>query len=127
VHLGFPLSKRGPRTLNEAHSMATIIEQNISLSEIRYLFTSGSLSREIVVSLENIIFDFHEEGEQTMDQHRTVEDTVEELEPKKNGELSTALLPLMRSSTNHLILQNKRMMRLVSFLFRITRTPCSMI
>jgi hypothetical protein len=81
VHLGFPLSKKGPRTLHETYNMATRIEQNISLSEIRYLFTSGTLSMESLVALENFIVDFQEEGEQTMDQHRTVEDTVEELEP----------------------------------------------
>jgi hypothetical protein len=34
VHTGFPLSKRGPRTLNESHSMAARIEQYIFLSEI---------------------------------------------------------------------------------------------
>jgi hypothetical protein len=93
VHLGFPLSKRSPRTLNEAHSMAARIEQNISLSEIRYLFTSGTLSMESLVALENFIVDFQEEGEQTMDQHRTVEDTVEELEPKQNDEVSTCAPP----------------------------------
>jgi hypothetical protein len=70
VHLGFPLSKKGPRTLNEAHNMAARIEQNISLSEIRYLFTSGTLSMESLVALENFIVDFQEEGEQTIDQHR---------------------------------------------------------
>jgi hypothetical protein len=93
VHLGFPLSKRGPRTLNEAHSMAARIEQNISLSEIRYLFTSGTLSMESLVALENFIVDFQEEGEQTIDQHRTAEDTVEELEPKQNDEVSTCAPP----------------------------------
>jgi len=79
AHLGFPLSKRAPRTLYEAHNMATRIEQNISLSKIRYLFTSGTLSRESLVALENFIVDFQEEGEQTIDQHRTAEDTVEGL------------------------------------------------
>jgi hypothetical protein len=39
VHLGYPLSKRSPRMLDEAHNMAPRIEKNISLSEIRYLFT----------------------------------------------------------------------------------------
>jgi hypothetical protein len=89
AHLGFPLSKRAPRTLYEAHDMATRIEQNISLSKIRYLFTSGTLSRESLFSLENFIVDFQEEGEQTIDQHRIVEDTVEELEPEQNDEIST--------------------------------------
>jgi hypothetical protein len=60
VHLGFPLSKRGPRTLNEAQNMAARIKKNISLSKIRYLFTSCTLSMEILVSLENFIVDFQE-------------------------------------------------------------------
>jgi hypothetical protein len=99
VHLGFPLNKRGPRTLNEAHSMAARIEQNISLSELRYLFTSGTLSMESLVSLENFIADFQEEGEQVIDQQNVkgkdldevfqpcreeqgiVEDTIEEPKP----------------------------------------------
>jgi hypothetical protein len=68
--------------------MAARIEQNISLSEIRYLFTSGTLSMESLVSLENFIVDFQEEGEQTIDQHRTTENTVEELEPEENDEVS---------------------------------------
>jgi hypothetical protein len=93
VHLGFPLTKRGPRTLNEAHSMAARIEQNISLSEIRYLFTSGTLSMESLVALENFIVDFQEEGEQTIDQHRTTENTVEELEPEENEEVSMSPPP----------------------------------
>ena len=79
--------------LHEAHSMATRIEQNISLFEIRYLFTSGTLSRESLFSLENFIVDFQEEGEQTIDQHGTAKDTVEELEPKKNDEISTYAPP----------------------------------
>jgi hypothetical protein len=87
AHLGFPLDKRAPRMLNEAYSMAARIEENISLSEIRYLFTSGTLSRESLFSLENFIVDFQEEGEQTTDQQGIVEDTVEESEP--NDEVST--------------------------------------
>jgi hypothetical protein len=73
VHLGFPLSKRGPRTLNEAYGMATRIEQNISLSGIKDIFTSDTLSMESLFSLENFIVDFQEEGEQTIIQHRTTE------------------------------------------------------
>jgi hypothetical protein len=49
---------------------------------------------ESLVSLENFIVDFQEgEGEQTMDQHRTAEDMVEELEPKQNDEVSTCAPP----------------------------------
>jgi hypothetical protein len=111
VHLGCPLSKKGPRTLNEAQSMATRIEQNISLSEVRHLFTSGTFSIESLVPLENFIVDFQKEGEQTIDQQkakgknidevfqphnekqRTTEDTVEELEPKENDEVSMCATP----------------------------------
>jgi hypothetical protein len=111
VHLGFPLSKKGPRTLNEAHNMATRIEQNISLSEVRHLFTSGTLSVESLVSLETFTVDFQKEGEQTIDQQkakgknidevfqphneeqRTTEDTVEELEPEENDEVSMCAPP----------------------------------
>jgi hypothetical protein len=69
--------------------MATKIEQNISLSEIQYLFTSGTLSRESLFALENFIVDFQEEGEQTIDQHKIVEDTIEEPEPEQNDKIST--------------------------------------
>jgi hypothetical protein len=58
VHLGFPLSKRGPSTLNEAYDMATKIEQNISLSGTKDLFTSDTLSMESLFALDNFIVDF---------------------------------------------------------------------
>jgi hypothetical protein len=48
---------------------------------------------ESLVSLENCIVDFQEEGEQAIDQYKTVEDMVEELEPKKNDEVSTCAPP----------------------------------
>jgi hypothetical protein len=84
VHLGLPLSKRSPSTLNEAFGMATRIEQNISLSGIEDLFTSESLFTH-----ENFIDDIHDEGEQTIIQHRVSEDMTEELEPKQSDEVST--------------------------------------
>jgi hypothetical protein len=83
--------------LNEAHSMAARTEQNISLSEIRYLFTSCILIMESFVVLGNFICDFQEEGEQTTYQHGTAEDTVEELEPKKDDEVSTCAPPSEKS------------------------------
>jgi hypothetical protein len=58
VHLGFPLSKKVPRTLNEAHIMATRIEENILLSQVRHLFTLDTLSLERLVSLETFTIDF---------------------------------------------------------------------
>jgi hypothetical protein len=75
--------------LNEAYNMATRIEKNISISEIRYLLTTFTLSMESLFSLENFIVDFQEEGEQTIDQHGTAKDIVEEMEPNKNDEIST--------------------------------------
>jgi hypothetical protein len=66
AHLGLPLSKRGPRMLNEAYDMATGIERNISLSRIKDLFTLGTLSMESLFSHENFVDDFQEEGEQTI-------------------------------------------------------------
>jgi hypothetical protein len=73
--------------------MATRIEQNISLSGIKDLFTSGNLNMESLFTRENFIDDFQEEGEQTIIQHRIVEDTVEELEPKQNDGVSTCAPP----------------------------------
>ena len=89
AHLGLPLSKRGPRTLNESYDMATGIERNISLSGIKDLFTSGTLSMESLFSHENFVDDFQEEGEQTIIQQGIFEDMAEEMEPKQNDEVST--------------------------------------
>jgi hypothetical protein len=111
VHLGFPLSKKGPRTLIESHIMATRIEKNISLSKVRHLFTSCTLSMEGLVSLETFTVDFQKEGEQTIDQkkdkgnnndevfqshnekQRTIEDTIDELEPEETDEVSMCTTP----------------------------------
>jgi hypothetical protein len=93
AHLGLPLNKRDPRTLNEAYYMATRIERNISLSGIKDLFTSGTLSMESLFSHENFVDDFQEEGEQTMFQHGIAEDMAEEMEPKQNDEVSTCAPP----------------------------------
>ena len=57
-HLSFLLHKTSPKTLDEAYNMAARIEENISLSEIRCLFISGTLSRESLFALENFIVDF---------------------------------------------------------------------
>jgi hypothetical protein len=48
---------------------------------------------ESLVVVDNFIVDFQEEGKQTIDQHRTTEDTIEEMEPKKNDELSSRAPP----------------------------------
>jgi hypothetical protein len=114
VHLGFLLSKKRPKTLNEAYSMAIQIEANISLSKGKHIFslgtkiddpkdTSDTLSLEKSVSLGAFTVDFQEEGEQVFDQQdakgkdldevfqekRIVEETVEEPEPKQDDEIST--------------------------------------
>jgi hypothetical protein len=93
AYLGLPLSKKGPRTLDEAYDMAIGIEQNISLSGIKDLFTSGTLSMESLFSHENFVDDFQEEGEQTIIQQGIAEDMVEEMEPKQNDEVSTYAPP----------------------------------
>jgi hypothetical protein len=101
AHLGWPLSRKGTKTLNEAYCMATRIEQNISLSGIKDLFTSGNLNMESLFTRENFIDDFQEKGEQTIIQHRTTEDTVEELEPKKNDEVSACAPPSDEAIQEH--------------------------
>jgi hypothetical protein len=118
VHLGFLLSKKRPKTLYEAGNMAMQIEANIFLSKEEHIFslgtkindpedTSDTLSLERLVSLETFTVDFQEEGEQVFDQRNAkgkaldevfqeqgiVENTVEELEPKQDDEVSTCPPP----------------------------------
>jgi hypothetical protein len=93
AHLGFPLSKRDPRTLNEAYGMATRIERNISLSGIKDLFTLGTFSMESLFSHENFVDNFQEEGEQTIFRHGIAKDMAEEMEPSQNDEVSTCAPP----------------------------------
>jgi hypothetical protein len=63
VHIGFLLSKKGPRTIHEAYHMAIQIEVNISLLKGENLFfpeikiddpkyTPDTLSLERLVSLD---------------------------------------------------------------------------
>jgi hypothetical protein len=93
AHLGFPLSKRSPSTLDEAYGMAKEIEQNISLSGINDLFTSGNFNMGSLFSSENFIDNIQEEGEETIIQRGIVEDMAEETEPKQNDEVSTCAPP----------------------------------
>jgi hypothetical protein len=69
VHLGFVLNKKGPKTLHEAYNMAMQIEENISLSKGKHIFslgtkindpkdTSYTLSLERLVSLGTFTVDF---------------------------------------------------------------------
>ena len=79
VHLGFLLSKKGPRTIQEAYHMAIQIEANISLFKQEHLFTPetkvddpkdtpDALILEILVSLEKFVSKFEEIREQFIDQ-----------------------------------------------------------
>jgi hypothetical protein len=93
AHLGFPLNKRAPKTLNEAYGMAKEIEQNIFSSEIKDLFTSGTFTMESLYYHENLIDDFQEEGKHTIIQHGMIEDMVKKMEPEKNDEVSMCAPP----------------------------------
>jgi hypothetical protein len=93
AHLGLPLSKKSPGTLDEAYGMAKRIEQNISLSGIKDLFTSGDFNMESLFARKNSIDDIQEEGEQTIIQHGIPEDMAEEAEPEKNNEVSMSAPP----------------------------------
>jgi hypothetical protein len=91
-YLSFPLDKITPRTLDEAYYMAAVIEEKISLFDIRCLFTLSTLNGESLFTLESFIIDLQEEGEQTTDRRGIAEEIVEEPEP--NNEVSTCPLPL---------------------------------
>jgi hypothetical protein len=92
-HLGLPLRKRAPKTLDEAYCMAKEIRDNISSSGINDLFTSGTLTMESLYSHENIVDDFQEEGKQTIIQHEMIEDVAEETESEQNDEGSISVPP----------------------------------
>jgi hypothetical protein len=92
-HLGLPLRKRAPKTLDEAYGMAKKIRDNISSSGISDLFTSGTLTMESLYSYENIVDDFQEEGKQTIIQHEMIEDVAEETESEQNDEGSISVPP----------------------------------
>jgi hypothetical protein len=122
VHLGFLLNKKGPKTIYDAYYMARQIEENISLSKGKHIFSLGTkvddpkgtpntLSLERLFTLETFNVNFQEEGEQIIDQQnakgkdldkvfqshreeqRTTEDTVEELEPEQDDEVSICAPP----------------------------------
>jgi hypothetical protein len=92
-HLGLPLRKRAPKTLDEAYGMAKEIRDNIFSSGINDLFTSGTLTMESLYSHENIVDDFQEEGKQTIIQHEMIEDVAEETESEQNDEGSISVPP----------------------------------
>jgi hypothetical protein len=78
VHLGFLLSKRGPKTLHEAYHMAIEIETNISLFKEGHLFTLDTLSLKRLVSLETFTSNFQERREQVINRQE-----VEEKDPNE--------------------------------------------
>jgi hypothetical protein len=93
AHLGLPLRRRAPKTLNEAYGMAKEIKNNIFSSGINDLFTSGTFTMESLYSHENLVDDFQEEGKQTIVQHETIEDMAEETESEQNDEVSMCVPP----------------------------------
>jgi hypothetical protein len=93
AHLGLPLRRRAPKTLNEAYGMAKEIKNNIFSSGINDLFTSGTLTMESLYSHENLVDDLQEEGKQTIVQHETIEDMAEETESEQNDEVSMCVPP----------------------------------
>jgi hypothetical protein len=92
-HLGVPLRKRAPKTLDEAYGMAKEIKDNIFSLGMNDLFTSGTLTMESLYSHEDLVDDFQEEGKQTVIQHEMNEDIDEEQEPEKDDEVSTCAPP----------------------------------
>jgi hypothetical protein len=103
-HLRFLLYKKGLKTLTEAHHMAMKIEVNLSLSKGKHFSslgtrnpedTSNTLSLKKLVSLEAFATDSQERREQVFNEQN--EDMVEELEPKKNDEVSTYAPPSDKS------------------------------
>jgi hypothetical protein len=87
LQLGFFLSEKGPRTIQESYHMAIQIEANISLFKGEHLFTPeikvdnpkdtpDTLSLERLVSLEIFAGKFQERREQVIDQQE-----VEERDP----------------------------------------------
>jgi hypothetical protein len=93
AHLGLPLRRRAPKTLNEAYGMAKEIKNNIFSSWINDLFASGTLAMEILYSHENLVDDFQKKGKQTIIQHEMVEDVAEETESEQNDEVSMSVPP----------------------------------
>ena len=89
MQLGFLLSKKGPRTIQEAYHMAIQIKENISLFKGEHLFTPeikvddpkdtlDTLSLERLASLEIFVNEFQERWEQVVDQQE-----VEERDPNE--------------------------------------------
>jgi hypothetical protein len=89
VQLGFLLSKKGPRTIQEAYLMAIQIKENISLVKGEHLFTPeikvddpkdspDTLSLERLVSFEIFVSKFQERREKFIDQQE-----VEERDPNE--------------------------------------------
>jgi hypothetical protein len=105
VHLGFLLSKKGPKTIQEAYHMAIQIEENISLFKENTSFTPeikvddpkdtpDTLSLERLVSLEIFVSKFQERREQVIDQQEVEErDPNEVSNPMRKSKNLLMLLP----------------------------------
>jgi hypothetical protein len=124
AHLGLPLSRRAPKSLNEAYGMAKEIEHNIFSSGIKDLFTSGTLTMESLYSHENLADDLQEEGNQTIIQHRMIEDMVEEQEPKQDDEVSICAPPSDEVIQEPVSPVQQNEDEVSCFHFKIPMTPC---
>jgi hypothetical protein len=78
LNLRFLLSKKGPKTIHEAHNMAIDIKENISLSKKGHLFTPDTLSLERLVSLKTFTDNFQEIMEKDIDQQGVEEKGLNE-------------------------------------------------
>jgi hypothetical protein len=108
--------------------MAIQIERNLRSSGIS-AFAMDALSLMKLVSHETFVEDAQERREQVFSQQN--ENVIEEQEPEQeleqDDEVSTLLLPLMKSSKNLFLLYNKVKMRLVIFHFKILMILCYLI
>jgi hypothetical protein len=105
VHLGFLLSRKGPRSIQKAYCMAIQIEANISLFKGEHLFTPetkvddpkdtlDALNLERLVSLEDFVSKFQERREQVIDQQE-----VEEKDPNEGFQSHEEEKEFTRAST----------------------------
>jgi hypothetical protein len=84
VHLGFLLNKKGPKTINDAYYMAMQIEENISLSKRKHIFSLGTKVYDPkgtpdTLTLERLLsLDIFERREQVINQQE-----VEESDPNE--------------------------------------------
>ena len=74
VHLGFLLNKKGPKTINDAYYISMQIEENISLSKRKHIFSLGTKVDDPKGTLDTLILerllslDIFERREQVINQ-----------------------------------------------------------